>query len=70
MITEYIDQLPRDLFVITYCGCPHAISGQAADELIIEGFGEVGILDEGFYEWRDTFGFSTTTGLEIGWDRE
>ena len=61
-IENYAEQLDPDVFTITYCGCPHAVSGQAADALIALGFPKVAILDEGFYEWRDTFGFPTMTG--------
>ena len=52
-IETYIDQLPRDFFVITYCGCPHAVSGQAADALLAAGFQNVAVLDEGYYFWAD-----------------
>lgn len=52
-IQNYIDDLPSDFFVITYCGCPHAVSGQAADALLAAGFEKVAVLDEGYYFWRD-----------------
>ncbi|MEE2644041.1 MAG: c-type cytochrome [Myxococcota bacterium] len=46
------EALPRDLFYVTYCGCPHAVSGQAADALLEAGFPRVAVLDEGFYFWE------------------
>jgi len=52
-INEMIDDLPKDRFIVTYCGCPHAVSGQAADALIDAGFTDVAILDEGYYFWAD-----------------
>lgn len=52
-IGDYVDELPRDRWVVAYCGCPHAVSGQAADVLIAAGFERVAVLDEGFYEWED-----------------
>ena len=61
-IENYADQLDPNIFTITYCGCPHAVSGQAADALLALGFAKVAILDEGFYEWRDNFGFPTVSG--------
>lgn len=61
-VEQYADQLPQDAFTVTYCGCPHAVSGQAADALSALGFERVAILDEGFYEWRDTFQYPTTSG--------
>lgn len=63
-IDNYITELDPQTFTITYCGCPHAVSGQAADALIAQGFERVAVLDEGFYEWRDTFGFPTTSGTQ------
>jgi cytochrome c oxidase cbb3-type subunit III len=51
-IATYADQLPRDTWIVTYCGCPHAVSGQAADALMALGFDKVAVLDEGFYEWE------------------
>jgi cytochrome c oxidase cbb3-type subunit 3/ubiquinol-cytochrome c reductase cytochrome c subunit len=52
-VDSFIDLLPRDRFIITYCGCPHAVSGQAADALLEAGFQDVAILDEGFYFWEE-----------------
>lgn len=46
------DRLPRDAWILAYCGCPHAVSGQAVDVLRAEGFTRVAILDEGFYVWE------------------
>ena len=65
-IDQYADQLPQDTFTVTYCGCPHAVSGQAADALLALGFTRVAVLDEGFYEWRDTFVYPTTSGVSLG----
>lgn len=52
-IEEFVDELPRDRWIVAYCGCPHAVSGQAADALLAAGFTQVAVLDEGFYEWED-----------------
>lgn len=52
-IPTYAEQLPRDVWIVTYCGCPHAVSGQAADALIELGFERVAVLDEGFYVWEE-----------------
>lgn len=46
-------ELPRDRFIIAYCGCPHAASGRAIDSLREAGFTQLAVLDEGFYVWRD-----------------
>ncbi|MCB9506753.1 MAG: c-type cytochrome [Myxococcales bacterium] len=48
----HLDSLPRDAWVVTYCGCPHAVSGQLADALIAAGFPHVAVLDEGYFVWR------------------
>ena len=47
------ETLPKDVTYITYCGCPHAISTQAADALLEADFETVVVLDEGYYFWVD-----------------
>jgi cytochrome c oxidase cbb3-type subunit III len=51
--TDYLFALPKDKWLVCYCGCPHAESGVLADTLRANGFTKVTILDEGFYVWRD-----------------
>lgn len=48
----YIAQLPRDTWLVCYCACPHAESGQLAKKLADKGFTKVTILDEGLGVWR------------------
>jgi cytochrome c oxidase cbb3-type subunit 3/ubiquinol-cytochrome c reductase cytochrome c subunit len=45
--------LPKDRWIITYCACPHALSGKAADTLKAAGYDKVAILNEGFFYWTD-----------------
>jgi mono/diheme cytochrome c family protein/rhodanese-related sulfurtransferase len=45
--------LPRDRWIIAYCVCPHAMSGQAVDALREAGFDKTAVLDEGFSVWRE-----------------
>ncbi len=45
--------LPKDQWIITYCACPHALSGKAADTLKADGYDKVAILNEGFFYWLD-----------------
>ncbi len=52
-VPDVLALLPRDTWIVTYCGCPHAISGQAANTLLEAGFETVGILDEGFFVWQE-----------------
>lgn len=52
-VENHLEALPRDRWIVTYCGCPHAVSGQAADALLAAGFERVAVLDEGCYEWED-----------------
>lgn len=51
--SQYLFALPKDKWLVCYCGCPHAESGQLADTLLANGFTKVTILDEGFFVWRD-----------------
>jgi cytochrome c oxidase cbb3-type subunit 3/ubiquinol-cytochrome c reductase cytochrome c subunit len=52
-VSKYAGDLPRDAWIVAYCGCPHAVSGRAVDALIAEGFTRVAVLDEGFYDWEE-----------------
>ncbi|MCS6902026.1 MAG: c-type cytochrome [Myxococcales bacterium] len=58
---KHLEKLPRDVWLITYCGCPHAASGTVADALKAQGFTRVRVLDEGFYVWRER-GYPTRGG--------
>jgi len=50
---DFADKLPKDRWLIAYCGCPHAASGKLTDALIAKGFDKVRVLDEGFYVWKE-----------------
>jgi cytochrome c oxidase cbb3-type subunit 3/ubiquinol-cytochrome c reductase cytochrome c subunit len=59
----YVDQLPRDAWLVCYCSCPHAESGQLAQKLQQKGFPKVTVLDEGLRVWKAK-GFGVHTGFE------
>jgi cytochrome c oxidase cbb3-type subunit 3/ubiquinol-cytochrome c reductase cytochrome c subunit len=48
----YFAALPRDVWLVCYCACPHAESGQLAQKLLAKGFTKVTVLDEGLPVWR------------------
>ena len=48
----YVADLPRDTWLVCYCGCPHAESGALARQLHALGFRKVTVLDEGLYAWE------------------
>ena len=50
--TPYISKLPKDTWLVCYCGCPHAESGQLAQKLQAAGFSQVTVLDEGLWDWK------------------
>jgi len=58
---EAIGLLPQDRWIITYCGCPHTLSSEAATSLQAAGFTQVAVLDEGYYTWLGN-GHPTTSG--------
>lgn len=60
-VANQLDALPRDQWIVCYCGCPHAESGRAADALMGAGFSKVTVLDEGYYGWKNA-GYPTSTG--------
>lgn len=60
--SNYLFALPKDKWLVCYCGCPHAESGSLADTLFANGFTKVTVLDEGYYVWRDR-GYPVRTGV-------
>ena len=50
---DYAKQLPKDRYILTYCACPHAESGQVRDALRKLGYPRVAVIDEGLLVWRD-----------------
>jgi cytochrome c oxidase cbb3-type subunit 3/ubiquinol-cytochrome c reductase cytochrome c subunit len=51
--TPYFDELPHDAWLVCYCGCPHAESGQLARKLVEKGFTKVTVLDQGLGYWSN-----------------
>jgi cytochrome c oxidase cbb3-type subunit 3/ubiquinol-cytochrome c reductase cytochrome c subunit len=49
----YLDKLPKDAWLVAYCACPHAESGNLARILMTKGFTKVTVLDEGLGYWRN-----------------
>jgi len=60
-MNEALAVLPQDRWIVTYCGCPHPLSGEAAESLVAAGFTLVAVLDEGYYTWLGS-SYPTTTG--------
>ncbi|WP_137291187.1 rhodanese-like domain-containing protein [Natronorubrum halophilum] len=48
-----VEDWAKDEPIVTYCGCPHHLSGLRAASLIDDGYEEVYALDEGFQTWID-----------------
>jgi len=59
----YIDALPKDAWLVCYCACPHAESGQLAQKLQSKGFTKVTVLDEGLGVWRNR-NYETSKGID------
>jgi cytochrome c oxidase cbb3-type subunit III len=59
----YLASLPRDAWLVCYCACPHAESGQLARKLAAAGFTRVTVLDEGINVWRAR-GYPTRAGMD------
>ncbi|HEY5927667.1 MAG TPA: c-type cytochrome [Kofleriaceae bacterium] len=47
-----LKEVPKDVWVIAYCACPHHLSGIIVDELIKMGHKRALVLDEGVLEWH------------------
>ncbi len=62
-VDPYTKDLPHDAWLVCYCACPHAESGQLAQKLLSKGFSKVTVLDEGLGVWR-----AKKYGTHTGWD--
>ena len=58
----YMSQLPKDTWLVAYCGCPHAESGTLARKLVAKGFTKVTVIDEGLGYWTRKK-YETTQGV-------
>jgi cytochrome c oxidase cbb3-type subunit III len=47
-----IADIPKDVWAIAYCACPHHLSGIVVDELIKRGHTRALVLDEGINVWH------------------
>lgn len=48
-----LDEIPNDgTWVVTYCACPHHLSGVVFDELRKRGYVHSAVLDEGVFAWQ------------------
>jgi mono/diheme cytochrome c family protein/rhodanese-related sulfurtransferase len=47
-----LDEIPKDVWVVAYCACPHHLSGIVVDELRKRGHRRALVLDEGILEWH------------------
>lgn len=60
---------PTDARIVCYCGCPHHLSSLRAAHLQKNGYSNVSVIDEGFFEWADRgypiTGQSSTAFYEI-----
>jgi len=51
-VEPYVASLPRKAWLVCYCSCPHAESGQLAQALFARGFTRVTVLEEGLRVWK------------------
>jgi cytochrome c oxidase cbb3-type subunit 3 len=52
-VEAYAKQLPKDRYILSYCGCPHAESGKVRDALRLLAYPRAAVIDEGLLAWRD-----------------
>jgi cytochrome c oxidase cbb3-type subunit 3/ubiquinol-cytochrome c reductase cytochrome c subunit len=50
--SPYLDKLPKDTWLVSYCFCPTAESGELARKLLAHGFKKVTVLAEGLGYWE------------------
>ena len=58
-LAEKVDELPRDVQIVSYCSCPRASAEYIADQLIELGFERTAVLYEGIFGWMNK-GFPVT----------
>jgi cytochrome c oxidase cbb3-type subunit 3 len=51
--SPYLEKLPKNAWIVCYCGCPHAESGTLAMKLQAAGFEKVTVMDEGLWDWKE-----------------
>jgi len=61
--SPYLSALPKDAWLVCYCACPHAESGQLAAKLLASGFKNVAVIDEGIIVWKKR-GYPVRSGRE------
>ncbi len=49
--SPYLARLPKNTWLVSYCACPHAESGELAQKLLDHGFKKVTVLAEGIGYW-------------------
>lgn len=59
----YVAKLPKDAWLVCYCACPHAESGQLASKLQQKGLTKVTVLEEGIGVWKRR-GYPVRKGAE------
>jgi len=59
----FLSALPKTAWLVYYCACTHAESGQLASKLTAAGFTKVTVLDEGLGFWRSRK-YETHTGAQ------
>ncbi|MGE0395489.1 MAG: c-type cytochrome [Kofleriaceae bacterium] len=47
-----LDEVPKNVWVVAYCACPHHLSGIVIDELRKRGHKKAVVLDEGINDWH------------------
>lgn len=63
--SPYLGKLPKNAWLVSYCACPHAESGDLAQKLVAAGFTKVTVLNEGLGYWKNK-GYKTQTGATQG----
>jgi cytochrome c oxidase cbb3-type subunit 3/ubiquinol-cytochrome c reductase cytochrome c subunit len=51
-VDKHLARLPKDVWIVAYCACPHAESGSAIDALARNGYTKGKVLDEGVAVWK------------------
>jgi cytochrome c oxidase cbb3-type subunit III len=60
-----LDEVPKNVWAIAYCACPHHLSGIVVDELRKRGYKKAIVLDEGINDWhRKLYPMTVAEGVQ------
>lgn len=61
-----VEELSKDRRIVTYCACPNHLATLRAEQLTDAGYTEVYVLEDGYFDWRETYPDAVSSGAWSG----